>query len=197
MGLSENDRAKAHHGAALFDGDAEIARHAHRYLTKCRFVTEIFFLQIVENRFQPSEFLPYFVPVVNERSHSHDTMYGDVFEGSIVSGGEQVFNFFARQSEFGLFTCYMKLQQAGDDPFVSVGLLVDLGEQLQTVDALYQTDEGGDVFNLIGLKMTYEMPLYVARQQGLFGHQLLHPVLAKVTVTGVIGFHDIPYAMQF
>ena len=63
-------------------------------------------------------------------------------------------------------------------------------DQPRAVDRLDQRDERRDVLHLVGLKMTYHVPLDILGQHFVFCPQLLRAALAEEALPGVVGLPD-------
>ena len=85
----------------------------------------------------------------------------------------------------------MKLQQAVDDALFFSSFFVDCLKQGCTVDGMNQGDERSDIFYLIGLEMTYEMPMNIFRKFLMLVAHFKSLVLAEHTLTSVVSFLQI------
>lgn len=59
-----------------------------------------------------------------------------------------------------------------------------------------QMHKRSNVFYFIGLKMSYEMPMYVVRQLRLLVHQLLHVVLPEIPLPQPIQLPDSLHGLR-
>ena len=81
----------------------------------------------------------------------------------------------------------MQFQQHVDNAIVLGGLLVDLLQELEAIHRIDHADVGRNVFHLISLQMTDEMPLNVVGQLGHLLAKLLLMALAKNALANGIG----------
>lgn len=91
----------------------------------------------------------------------------------------------------------MELQQAGDDAVVFGGVLVDLFEQVETVDAVDHRHVRGDVFDFVGLKVADEVPFDVLREDFVFGFHLLGVVLTKNALSMLVQRGNVLRRFEF
>ena len=87
---------------------------------------------------------------------------------------------------FGSLTSGMKLEQNVYSSSAFGGLRIYGLEQARRIDRMYQRYVWRDIFYLVGLQRTYEVPLYIFRKLLVFGFELLRAVLAESTLTASV-----------
>ena len=93
-----------------------------------------------------------------------------------------------RETKLAFFAGHVELQQTGDAAFETAPLFVDFAEQLWTVHAVNQRNERNNIFHLVLLQMTYEVPLDVFRHNLLFVKEFLYPTLSENALSSIVGF---------
>ena len=91
----------------------------------------------------------------------------------------------------------MEFKEHIDHPAAPGSLTVDLTQQLHGVHGLYHRDVGHDVFHLIGLEVTDEMPLDVSGKLLVLDLQFLHMTLTEEALPLAVGRHDALHRVVF
>ena len=92
---------------------------------------------------------------------------------------------------FGVLPGNVQLEQDVDRARVRHGALLEFVKQAIAVHRMHQVHERGDVFDLVGLQVTDEVPFDVGRQQGLFVAQLLGIILSEAPLPQVVQCLDL------
>ena len=85
----------------------------------------------------------------------------------------------------------MQFQQHIDDTLLLGSLLVYLLEQFQRVNSLNHRHIRGDIFHLVGLQMSDEVPFDITGQRSMLLAQFLFVALTKDALTLLVGCLDI------
>ena len=91
----------------------------------------------------------------------------------------------------------MDLQKTVDYPAQLAAFLVNRFQQFQAIDAVNQVNKRGDIFYLVGLQMSNEMPADICRQYRLLTNQFLHIIFSEVALPQFIEGCEILHRFGF
>lgn len=182
IALAEDGRPDTDHGGTTLDGQEIIVGHTHRKSIETGAERR---LQQLETTLQLREIAPDDRPVVGMGGDTHNAADPHVGHGRESGRIDVTLQLAQLPTAFGLLLRDVDFQQDVDDAAALGGFALDgLGEP-GAVDRLNHTHERRDVLDLVGLQMTYHVPLDLLGQHLVLGAQLLRTALAEDTVPGV------------
>jgi hypothetical protein len=184
---AEQRGADADNCRAFFDGDFEIAAHAHAQLGQggAERLAGVFgeFAQLPEDGARV-------FGVRGPRGHRHQPVDFEAGQGvdPVQLGGQ----FVGVIPEFAGLAREIHFEQNGHGPAGLVGAFADFLRDMQAVHALNGCKKFDGIAAFVGLQMADEMPAHVARAQGDFRPGLLDFILAEEGEAEPGGFrHDL------
>lgn len=172
--------------ASTLNGNGVVVAHSGRKYTELLVSRKVFLLYFFKKVVHCGKFLFNLLLVTGVACHTHQAVNLNVFKFSPRLVAQHLHALFGCETEFALFLGNVNLQQAGYCAPVLCPLPVDLFQQLVAVYAVYKVYERGYVFNFVALQVTYEMPLYIARQSLVLYNKVLRLALAKVALSHLV-----------
>ena len=157
LALAKQRGSDADDGGAFFDGDLEIAAHAHAQLrqrgTEDGLGAGLEFAQALEIRAR-------FLGDGTERRDGHETVDLDAREGvQLIQFGEELLGLVA---ELAGFAGEIDFQENGHGLGRLLGALGDLARDGEAIHALDELEEFNGIADLVGLEVADELPAGLA-----------------------------------
>ena len=192
--FAEDFGADADHCAAALYCLAVVGGHTHRHSIEPLAKP---LSKLLEECSEGSELALVELYIVRKRANGHQASHPYVVVVGKCARGYKLPQFALVPAALALVLGKVYLKEHIYNPPATLRLAVNLCHKSCGVHRVDECHEGGNALHLVGLEMSYHMPLHIGGHKGLLGAHLLWAALAKDALTGIVSLPKSLYGVEF